>query len=373
MNKSKKSSSPSAKPSESNAGPQTMADLLAVYENRTPRGLKRGDEVDGTVSSITGREVLIDIGGKMEGVVGRKEWDQVKNFVSTLKPGDKIRAVVISAENDRGQMVLSIKRASSGYKWERMKKLLDTGNELKVRVVELNKGGVLAESDGVRGFIPASQLAFDHQGELSKLLNRSLTVSVIEVDPAQNRLIFSEKAKASEAEKKNRLEFIKNNIQIGESYEGKVAAIMPYGLFVNLDNGAEGLVHISEVSWEKVADIASLYNPGDGVKVMVLGVNESDGKLNLSVKQLLPDPWLKISEKYSKDQTISGTVSQITNYGVFVTLEDGVDGLIRTAKIPADKAYQPGDKVECVIETIDIPAHKISLVPVLKAKPIGYK
>lgn len=370
MKKSKTSSIKSEKPSESN--PTTMEELLALSKF-SPKGLKRGDLISGTIASIAGKEVRIDFGGKMEGIVGEKEWEVVKEFVSKLKPGDPINAVVISSENDRGQMIVSIRQAGSKYRWQKALELLKSGEAVNVKGVEVNKGGLIAEFEGIRGFIPGSQLTQEHQAEMTKLVNRVISAKVIEVDQSQNRLVFSEKAVAGAADLAKKLEEVRSKVSIGESYHGKVSAVMAYGIFVNLENEADGLVHISEISWTKVENLTELFKVGDEVDVKVLGINENDGKLNLSIKQLLPDPWMDLAKKYTTDQQIKGKVTRVSSYGIFVQLEEGVEGLIHISKVPAEADYKVGDMVSCTIESIDAVAHRISLIPVLTAKPIGYK
>ncbi|MEK7565981.1 MAG: S1 RNA-binding domain-containing protein [Patescibacteria group bacterium] len=336
-------------------------------------GYKRGDTLEGTISSVSGREVLIDIGGKMEGVVGQKEWEEIKDFVARLKVGDKIKAVVVTAENDQGQMILSIKRAAHGNRWEKFNKLLETGEAISVRGVEINRGGLIAETEGIRGFIPSSQLSVEHQADLAKLINKTLMVKVIEVNREQNRLVFSERANVSEEERKVKLDLVKKSVTVGEKYTGKIAAIMPYGIFVSLESGADGLVHISEVSWEKSDDLEKIFKLGEEIEVLVLGINEADGKLNLSIRQLTEDPWTKLAGKYKEEQQVRGKVAQVTNYGVFVTMDKGVDGLIHITKIPPGTIYEVGQDIRCTIETVDLKNHKISLIPVLTEKPVGYK
>ncbi|MBI3558942.1 S1 RNA-binding domain-containing protein [Candidatus Gottesmanbacteria bacterium] len=351
-------------------------DELLASEEVVFRSYKRGDVVEGRVSSIFGKEVLIDFGGKMEGVVGQKEWDVVKEFVSRLKVGDKIPAVIISAENEKGQMIVSIRQAGAKYRWQKAQELLKSGEAISVKGVEINKGGLVVEFEGIRGFIPGSQLAPEHQTDMAHSLNRTLQVKVIEVDQTQNRLIFSERAVVGAAELTEKLEKIKKKIKIGEKYAGKVSAVMSYGIFVNLDPavaGADGLVHISEISWTKVDNLGELFKVGDKVKVLVLGINETDGKLNLSIKQLLPDPWLDLAKKYLADQEIKGKVTRVSSYGIFIQLEEGLEGLIHISKVSPDASYEVGDKVTCTVESVDSVAHRISLIPVLKAKPIGYK
>lgn len=361
-------SKPQGKPSD----PQTMEELLAsaVF---APRGKKRGDVVEGRISSISGKEVLIDFGGKMEGVVGEKEWEVVKDFVSRLKVGDKVPAVVISAENEKGQMIVSIRSAGSKFRWQKAQELLKSGEAVNVKGVEINKGGLIVEFEGIRGFVPGSQLAPEHQGDMTKMINRTISAKVIEVDQSQNRLIFSEKAVVGAADLIKKLEEVKSKVKIGEKYSGKVSAVMPYGIFINLDNGADGLVHISEISWAKVDNLADTFKVGQEIEVLVLGISETDAKLNLSVKQLLPDPWSDLAKKYTPEQEIKGKVTRVSPYGIFVQLEDGVEGLIHISKVPAEADYKTGDTVSCTIESIDAIAHRISLIPVLASKPIGYK
>lgn len=350
-----------------------MDELLAQTGGLSVRGFKRGDAISGHVSSISGKEVLIDFGGKMEGIVGEKEWELIKDFVAKLHVGDEISAVVVSGENEKGQMIVSIKRAGSKYRWRRAEELLKTGESVNVKGLEVNKGGLIVEFEGIRGFIPSSQLSSEHQTELSRMVNRTVSAKVIEVDEAANRLVFSEKAVTGAADLVKKLEEVRSKVKIGERYSGKVSAIMSYGIFVNLENGADGLVHISEVAWSKVSDLNSLFKVGAEIEVMVLGISESDGKLNLSIKQLLPDPWLELSKKYVKEQEIKGKVTRVSSYGIFIELEEGVEGLIHISKVPAGTEYEVGDKVTCTVESIDASAHRISLIPVLKAKPIGYK
>ena len=373
MKKLKSLSKASKKPSASKAGPQTMEELLAQSDGMVVRGFKKGDAVVGKVSSISGKEVLIDFGGKMEGIVGEKEWEQVRDFVAKLKIGDEVSAVVISGENDKGQMIVSIKKAGSKYRWQKADELLKTGEAVSVKGVEVNKGGLIVEFEGIRGFVPGSQLTVEHQGEIAKMVNRSISVKVIEVDEAANRLIFSEKAITGAADLSKKLEDIKSKVKIGGKYKGKVSAIMGYGVFVNLENGADGLVHISEVSWSKVSDLASIFKIGDEVEVVALGISETDGKLNLSIKQLLSDPWAELSKKYTPEQQVKGKVTRVSSYGIFIELEEGIEGLIHISKVSAEASFEMGDKVTCTVESVDPVAHRISLIPVLKAKPIGYK
>ncbi len=350
----------------------TMEELLA-QENYSFKGFKKGDSVTGKVAAITGKQVLLDFGGKTEGIVGEKEWEQIKDFVSTLKIGDPIDAIVISIENDRGQMVVSIRKAGSKYRWQHADELLKSGDPVSVRGTEVNKGGIVVDFEGLKGFVPGSQFSSEYQNDIGKMLGKVFLAKVIEVDQAQNRLIFSEKAVSGAKDLEKKLTDVKGKVNVGAKYLGKVSAIMPYGIFVNLDNGADGLVHISEVSWQKVENLADLFSVGQELEVLVLGISDSDAKLNLSLKQLLPDPWVKLAQKYSAEQQVKGEVTRLSPYGVFVRLEDGIEGLIHISKVPSEVTYEVGQDVSCTIESIDVTAHRISLVPVLTAKPVDYR
>ena len=187
--------------------------------------------------------------------------------------GDKDSAVVISAENEKGQMIVSIRSAGSKFRWQKAQELLKSGEAVNVKGVEINKGGLIVEFEGIRGFVPGSQLAPEHQGDMTKMINRTISAKVIEVDQSQNRLIFSEKAVAGAADLVKKLEEVKSKVKIGEKYTGKVSAVMPYGIFINLDNGADGLVHISEISWAKVDNLADTFKVGQEIEVLVLGIS----------------------------------------------------------------------------------------------------
>lgn len=334
------------------------------------RGFKRGDKVEGTITSIAGREVLINIGGKMDGVVGEKEWEDIKNFVETLKPGDKVLAHVISPENEKGQMILSIRNAMQSSRWQAFEELLRSGEVVTVRPLELNKGGLLADYSGTRGFIPGSQLV-NFQNPAS-YLNKLMEVKVIEVDKKQNRLVFSEKAVTATAEKEARLAQIKD-IKFGEKYSGKVTSTTNYGLAVTLDSGVEGFVHISEVAWEKSTDLASKFEAGQEITVKALSVNDADGKLNLSIKQLTADPFIKAAGKYQVDEKVKAKVAHISSLGVYLSLEKGVEGIIPAAKLPTGKSYEIGEEVTATVEAIDPKRRQIVLAPVLTKKFVGYK
>lgn len=365
----------------STPAPKTMAELLGNpdFVIRTP---KKGETVSGKITEKTRKMLMIDIGGKTEGLVVDKEFDAARDYIDQLNVGDQVEAYVLSSENERGQILLSLKKAAMDTKWDEFTKAMEDGEIVEVKGLEVNKGGLIVVIDGIRGFIPTSQFGKEYVGNLQKLKNRKLQVKVIEVDKEKNRLIFSEKHVSEAAEMAQRAQAL-TSVKVGETYEGVVSGVMPFGLFVTVSvplsgekeevGHIEGLVHISEMSWEKVNDPHELYKVGQHIKVKVLGVEEAAGKLNLSLKQLAADPWIDIESRYPVGTTVTGTVSRIVQFGVFVKVEPGVDGLIHTSKLSPDQQFQPGDQVTVVVESVEPAQRRMSLSAVLTEVPMGYK
>lgn len=365
----------------SKVAPKTMAELLGNpdFIIRTPR---KGETVSGKITEKTRKMLMIDIGGKTEGLVVDKEFDAARDYIEQLSAGDQVEAYVLSSENDRGQILLSLKKAAMDTKWDEFTKAMEDGQVIDVKGLEVNKGGLIVVVDGIRGFIPTSQFGKEYVGNLQKLKNRKLSVKVIEVDKEKNRLIFSEKHVSEAAEMAQRAQAL-TSVKVGEVYEGVVSGVMPFGLFVTVSvplaaetetaGHIEGLVHISEMSWEKVNDPHELYKVGQQIKVKVLGVEEAAGKLNLSLKQLGTDPWVDIETRYPVGTTVTGTVSRVVQFGVFVKVEPGVDGLIHTSKLSPDQQFNPGESVTVVVESVEPTQRRMSLSAVLTEVPMGYK
>lgn len=334
-------------------------------------GLKRGETSEGVVVSASAREVLIDIGKKSFGIIANWELEQVKDYAATLKVGDKVVAQVINPENDMGYVTLSLRKTSNERRWGLLTEKKDKGEDIEVLGLESAKGGLLVEWQSLRGFIPATQLDSSFSANPANLIGRRIQVKVLEIDPTINRLVLSQKASTlgiSPMVLKSKLEKIKPD----QTLKGVVSGIAPFGLFVDVD-GLEGLVHISEIAWEKVESPSQFFKVGEKVDVVVLDVNLEEGKLNLSIKRLTPDPWKNITDRYSPDTTITGTVVRLAPYGVFVQLEMGVEGLIHISKIPSGSEPKVGEKIECIVENVDPTKRKISLTLVPHEKPVGYR
>ena len=355
--------------------PQTMDELLAESGQKL-YGRKVGEMVEGIVTEKTNRAIYLDIGGKTEGMVIDREMKAARDFIKGLNVGDKVTAVVTQSENDRGHPLLSLKKAAMTSVWAEFEEKLKTREIMKVKGREVNRGGLVVEVKGVQGFIPSSQFGSQYSGKMDELVGKDLEAKLIEVDREKNRLILSER-EVSEATLLKEQEKALESIKTGEEFSGEITGVMPFGYFVKITGKKkiplEGLVHISEISWEKVDDPSKYYKQGDRVKVKVLAVEKKSGRLNLSIKQLLPDPWDEIEAKYKPDAKVKGEVVRLAPFGAFVNLGPGIEGLIHISKIPAEHSIKPGDKVDCYIESIDKQQRRISLGLVLKEKPVGYK
>lgn len=352
--------------------PSTMEELLAQtgYE---PHVLKKGQQVTGVVTSISPKEILLDVNAKTEGIVLEKDRKLLRELLATLHLGDKVNAVVISPESEHGHPVLSLRKELMDKNWDMLLSKKEKGEEIEATGVELTRGGLLVETLGLRGFIPLSHLDIASGERPEGLVGSSLKVKVLDLDRKERRIVLSQKGTRFDSRK---LKAILDKLEIGKEYDGTVSGITNFGVFVKLTfekEEIEGLVHISEISWEKVEDISKLFRIGDKVHVLVIGLDKENLKLNLSLKKLTEDPWEKVAALYAKEQQVTGRVSKVSPFGVFVTLSDGVEGLIHKSKIPLDGEFKVGDKVTCIVESVDPPKRRIALAPLLKEKPVGYR
>lgn len=339
----------------------------------TLKNFKVGDLIEGVVVSISHGEILLDIGSKSEGIISGSELVDTDNTAKNLNLGDKLFAKVIQLENNQGYIVLSIKKAESERKWKDAEEALDNGSVLEATVVEYNKGGLLVDCLGIRGFIPLSHLDRVHfSNDLSKfasgsetelkealkpLSGKNIKVKVIELDKEKNRFVLSEKDALSTYSDESRQKRL-GEIKDGDIVSGIVTGIMPFGVFVDLD-GVEGLVHISEIAWEKVGHPNQYFAVGQTINVMVLGIDDKTKKLALSVKRLTPNPWETVEENYPVGTKVKGVVSKVVPFGAFITIEKGLDGLVHVSE--ASDPLQEGDEVEAIVTQVDGPKQKLAL------------
>jgi small subunit ribosomal protein S1 len=343
----------------------TMADLLKM-EGVQLTGLKKGQEVKGKITAIKNKAIFIDVGGKTDAVVTGKEFEFVKDYVADLKLNDEIEVQIKSPENDKGQILASIRGAASGYGWNYFKEKEKSGGEVTVFAKELNRGGaVVIAPFGFFGFIPGSQIGSKYDGDPEKMMGKKIKAKVLEVDQAKNRLVFSERL-VSEPDKVGEEVGAIENLAVGDIFDAEIMRVEPFGIFVrvNCDNkGAplnlEGLVHISEISWEKVNELSSMFRAKDKIKIKL--INKDDGRLQFSIKRLSDDPWMSIEEKYPKEKEVDGVVVRLANFGALVKLETGVEGLIHISKLTGGVNLKESDKVQVYIESIDVQKRKISL------------
>lgn len=333
-----------------------------------PKMYKKGEIISGKIVALTEGEMIVDVGGRTEGVVSGKEL-RINGQKSNKKVGDDILVYVIKPENDKGQIELSVRRTGTARKWHDLKESMETNAPVKVKVIEANTGGVIVEiAGGQRGFIPSSQLNNDRinpgetyttkeeatkklQGKLAELIGTYLEVVVMEIDEQKNRVILSEKYVGAEEDLQLKQKTL-SAIDVGSELEGQVTGVAPFGLFVTA-GGLEGLVHLSEISWDKVSNPANFFNVGDKVQVQVIGINEGGKRIAYSIKRLQKDPWDEIVKKYKVGQVIKGEVTKVVDYGAFVRIDEGLNGLIHISEL-SDKLVKDPSEVVKEGDTVEV-------------------
>jgi len=359
-------------PSKS-SGAKTMAELV----KKSPlvvKTFRRGQIVEGIVIAANKHDVFVDVGGKSEGIISGEELTESRKSAQGLMLGDIVLASVVQSENDQGYLVLSLNRAQIEKIWRDVYASFEKETPLDVVVSDVTKSGLLCDltpgspaEEKVVGFVPFSHL--DRENYLAgtkettgrpfeQLLGQTLKVKVIELDRTQRRLVFSQRKLVDEksvAKKKDVLA----NIKVGDKVKGKVTTILPFGLFLEVQPGVEGLVHISEISRERVNNISDLYATGNELEAIVIDVVPEEGRLGLSLKDLTPDPWELVSEKYPVGKKIKGKVSKIMQYGAFITIEPGLDGLVHVSETVGPMNI--GDDTEAIVISCDPRGKRLGL------------
>ncbi len=345
--------------------------MEALLQKQKPQKIKKNQEVDAKIVSISKKGATFDVGGKAYAVLGEKEVKEITTYLPYLKVGDVVRAKIISEESKNGFPVVSLKKFFEKGKWEILKEKQEKEEEIEVVCGEYGKGGVFVDFMGIRGVIPKIQLTETYINAPEKLTGQKIKVKILEVDKDKNRLVVSQKAavlKISQKELRSKFE----KIIEGEVYKARVLGVSDFGVFCEVD-GVEGLIHISEISWEKVVSAADYVKPGELIDVVVVEKNPTDLKLNLSLKRLKKDPWEKIEEKYPKDKEVEGEIVRKEKYGYFVRLEPGVEGLIHISKLTGDENLEIGKKIKAFVERINVKNRRMSLVLPQKEKPVTYR
>lgn len=336
---------------------------------------KQGEIRQGVIASITPSQILVSVGTKSEGVITGRELEAIpEEELKALEVGQEIAVYVVTPEDSNGNVVLSYNQAREEENWKYAEELMASKTPFDSKIVAFNKGGLIVSLNTLRGFIPASQISLTRRSEMegdnaeqrySKLVGSPIKCCVIEVDRERRRLIFSEKAASTETRESIK-ERIIENLQEGEIRKGRVTSLAAFGAFVNV-NGADGLVHLSEVSWDHVKDPAEVLKVGDEVKVKVISVDKDKKRIGLSIRQTQDDPWGDRVAKYQVGQLVEGTITRLTKFGAFAKLEEDLEGLIHISEISekriehAKEVLHEGDKVTLRVLKIDPESHRVGL------------
>jgi small subunit ribosomal protein S1 len=342
----------------------TMDELLAGSEVKQ---LEAGDVIEGTIQSVRKHQVWIDLGPRGVGVVMRRE----VGHGQALEEGASVTVSVIDPEMEEGYALLSMRRAAKDRGWDELQRVFEAGEIIEVAPYDANRGGLLVELEGIRGFLPVSQLAAGHYPrvsgadkdeilqKLNALAGKPIRVRILDVSRKDNKLIFSEKEAV-----KDDMQARFAELKVGDEVEGIVTGVIDFGAFVNVD-GIEGLIHISEISWERVENPRDYVKVGETVKAKIIAIDKD--RLSLSLKQMQEDPWLKEVKAFKKGDNVEGKITRITPFGAFVQLSPSVEALVHVSEmgdddnIDPEKIFQLNEKKEFKVLDIDSEARKISL------------
>ena len=343
----------------------TMDDLLAQAGDNVKQ-LIAGEVVPGTVLSVKKHEILIDLGPLGVGLVPRREVGFSKNY----NEGDEVSVSIVDTELDNGYSLLSLRKAVKDRGWDDVSEMFEAGEIITITPYDANRGGLLVEYEGVRGFLPVSQLSAEHYPRvgssdkdeilqrLNALINKELKVRILDVDRKANKLIFSEKEAV-----KDGLAARFKELSIGDVVKGVVTGVVDFGVFINVD-GIEGLIHISEISWERVSNPSNYVKVGQAIEAKIIAIDKE--RLSLSMKQLTQDPWLDEVEQFKPGDVVEGTVTRITPFGAFVQLSSSVEALVHVSELGGDgtdpeKIFTLNERKSFVILEVDKDNRKISL------------
>ncbi len=342
----------------------TMDDLLAGSDIAE---LKVSDVVEGVITSVRKHEVWVDLGAHGVGVIMRREISHGQK----LEEGQSVVTSVVDPEMEEGYALLSMRRAAKDRGWDELQRAFEASEIVEVTAYDANRGGLLIEMEGIRGFLPVSQLAAGHYPrvsgadkdeilqKLNALVNIPLKVRILDVSRKDNKLIFSEKEAV-----KDDIQQMFTKLKVGDEVEGVITGVIDFGAFVNVD-GIEGLIHISEISWERVEDPRDYIKIGEVVKAKIIAIDKD--RLSLSLKQMMEDPWLQEVKAFKKDDIVEGKVTRITPFGAFVQLSPSVEALVHVSEMSSDDSADPekifrlNEKKQFKVIDIDTEARKIAL------------
>lgn len=320
-----------------------MSILQNLIQNEEYRELEIGELIEGNVISIQGTQVFIELKPFGTGIIYGKEYLQARDIIRGLNAGDSVKGKVTEIENNDGYIELSLKEAKQALVWGEAEEAQKANDTLEIIVKDANKGGLILDWQGVSGFLPASQLNAEHYprvedgdkdaivNELKKLIGQKLSVNIITVNPKEGKLIFSEKGEKGGAREKK----VPSNYNVGDVLECEVTGIVDFGIFLKLEAGVEGLVHISEMAWSLVENPRTLYKVGDKVEAKIIEIK--DGKISFSIKTLTANPWTTVGDKYNVGDKVNGVVIKHNKHGALVSIEQGVAGLVHISEFESDR------------------------------------
>lgn len=363
-------------------GTQTIARAQAAVKPRHPMeillkirssapALREGDIIEGHVLERKGSKLFVDLGNQGTGTVYGREYYIAQDIIEGLKFGDAVSAKIIETDNEEGFVELSLKDAGEEKRWLDLKKLMQSGETIEIPVLEANRGGLILEARGVKGFLPASQLSSKHYprveggdkekiyGELQKLVGEPLRLKILDVNPLEGKLIFTEKELDQEALRQTLSQY-----KTGDEVEGDITGVVDFGAFMKFDNaGLEGLIHISEIDWTLIEDPRAVLKQGDHVRAKIIDVQGD--KVSLSLKALKEDPWKKAAEKYKKGDVVHGKVTKFNPFGAFVGFEADLQGLVHISEfgteIKMKSELEVGKSYDFRILLLDPVEHRMSL------------
>ena len=329
----------------------------------------------GVIASISPSQILVSIGAKSEGVISGRELEQLTAAErDELQVGQEVHVYVVNPEDANGNVVLSLKRAQEQISWENVEKLVESNSVIESKITGFNKGGLIVTVEGLRGFVPSSQISAMRRGQSTgdtpeqrwqKMVGQPISVRVIEVDRERRRLILSERAASTESRQSIK-ERVIEELEEGKVYTGRVTSLANFGAFINI-NGADGLVHLSELSWEHIEHPREVLEVGQEVKVKVINVDREKKRIGLSVRALQEDPWKSRVAKYSVGQLVEGVITRLTKFGAFARLEGDIEGLIHISEISEHRIEHPkevlkeGEVKSLRVIRIDPEQHRIGL------------
>jgi len=335
----------------------------------------QGEIRDGVVASITPGQILVSVGTKSEGVISGREYDMIPpDELASLKVGQEIPVYVVNPEDSNGNLVLSYVRAREEVSWRDAEELMESKASFDSEIIGYNKGGLIVPMGSLRGFVPASQVSLSRRAHVtgdtpeerwSEMIGDKIEVCVIEVDRDRRRLILSERAASTET-RESLKERVIEELNEGEVRTGRVTSLADFGAFVNI-SGADGLVHLSEISWDRINHPSEVLQVGQEVKVKVISIDKEKKRIGLSIRQLQEDPWMQRAAQYQQGQLVEGTITRLTKFGAFARLEEDLEGLIHISEISEKRIEHPkevlkeGDVVTLRVIKVDPENHRIGL------------